>query len=322
FNALLKTLEEPPEKVKFFFATTEPHKVLPTIISRCQRFDLARIQPALIASKLHQIGGDLNRIVEPEALHLIASFADGSLRDAESLLDQILCFAEGTITSSLVRQSLGLVPEEHFFALDRAFGAYDLAFAFELTDELFQTGKDLAHFLEQLIEHYRTLTVCKTRVEKIAPEILSRYLPSSRLYTQAQCLYILDLLIHAEAQFHKSSFQRISLESILLQIIRSKNRIPVEVLVRRLSELEDHLNQQNIGIPVAMPVEIEKSTAPIAPEPLILQNSEPEPALPVSPELKPIPFTPRKAPESVEVPVEVEKSTAPIAPELSASQNS
>src|SRR3989344_5068218 len=100
FNALLKTLEEPPEKAKFFFATSEPHKGLPTIISRCQRFDLARIQPSLIASKLGSIARDLNRDVEPAALHLIASFAEGSLRDAESLFDQILCFAQNQIAAS------------------------------------------------------------------------------------------------------------------------------------------------------------------------------------------------------------------------------
>src|SRR5579872_7042481 len=118
FNALLKTLEEPPERAKFFFATTEAHKVLPTIISRCQRFDLGRIHPEQITAKLSQIAQEETREAEPEALRLIAHFADGSLRDAESLFDQILCFATGPVTSAAVRQSLGLVPQELFFALD------------------------------------------------------------------------------------------------------------------------------------------------------------------------------------------------------------
>ncbi len=258
FNALLKTLEEPPEQAKFFFATTEPHKVLPTIISRCQRFDLARIHPSSIASKLGQIAADLNRTAEPEALQLIATFAEGSLRDAESLFDQILCFAEGTITSSIVRQSLGLVSQELFLSLDQAFSNYNLPFAFELVDQLFSTGKDLAHFLEQLIEHYRNLTLART---------FGTPHPSAHLYTQQQCLHILDLLLHTEPSFQKSTFQRISLESLLLQIIRSKHRIPIEVLIRKLTEEKGECTEEPPPTlkavpfnPYAMP--LEKSEKP------------------------------------------------------------
>ncbi len=278
FNALLKTLEEPPEKAKFFFATTESNKVLPTIVSRCQRFDLGRILPSLIVSKLQQIGEDLKREVEPDALHLIAAFAEGSLRDAESLFDQILCFAEGSVTSAAVRQSLGLVPQEHFFALDAAFSESRLPFAFELVDQLFQAGKDLAHFLEQLIEHYRTLAVCKT-----VGSSDSRYAASARLYTQPQALNILELLIQSEASFQNSAFQRIALESILLQILRTKNKIPLEVLVRRLSELEK-------GLPDPAP----KQEAPQEPP-------KPEPALPKLEAPKPAP-TPEPAPPKLEAP--------------------
>ncbi len=255
FNALLKTLEEPPEKAKFFFATTEPHKVLPTIISRCQRFDLARIQPKLITTKLQQIATDLSRTVDPEALLLIANFAEGSLRDAESLFDQILCFAEDTITAATVRLSLGLVPHELFTSLDQAFSNYHLPYAFELVDQLFQTGKDLAHFLEQLIEHYRNLILAKMQNREAV-----------KLYTQQQLLHILDLLIQAEANFQKSVFQRITLESILLQIIRSKNRIPVEVLVRKLTEHADKL-------PSLATIEPQETPAD--------QNIEPLPVLPI-----------------------------------------
>jgi DNA polymerase-3 subunit gamma/tau len=257
FNALLKTLEEPPEKAKFFFATTEAHKVLPTIISRCQRFDLARIQPKLIAAKLEQIAKDLNRTVEPDALLLIAHFAEGSLRDAESLFDQILCFEENIITQETVRRSLGLVSQELFTSLDEAFAHYDLSYAFSLVDQLFQTGKDLSHFLEQLIEHYRNLILTKMQNKEAV-----------KLYTQQQLLHILDLLIQAEVNFQKSAFQRISLESILLQIIRSKHRIPVEVLVRTLTE-----HSSSVPLPALVPVQ--DSPAPV-PQPAL---ASPEPAL-------------------------------------------
>jgi len=291
FNALLKTLEEPPEKAKFFFATTESHKVLPTIISRCQRFDLARIQPSLISSKLQQITADLHREAEPAALQLIASFADGSLRDAESLLDQILCFAEGPITAAIVRQSLGLVPEDLFIALDQAFSECRLSFAFELVDQLFKAGKDLAHFLEQLIEHYRNLALCRTQA-RTQDDASDRYAASARLYTQAQCLYILDLLIQAESQFQKSTFQRISLESILLQIIRSKNRIPPEVLVKRLLQLEERAANN-----IAEPVTIKEESLPQEKQPLLKTEPLPtlpqisEPAQPIHSELPSLPLS-------------------------------
>ncbi len=244
FNALLKTLEEPPEKAKFFFATTEPHKVLPTIVSRCQRFDLGRIQLSQIIAKLEEIASDLGRTAEPEALHLIAVFSDGSLRDAESLFDQILCFAQTTITADIIRASLGLIPQDHFFALDQAFSEARAAFAFELVETLFASGKDLAHFYEQLIEHVRNLSSARLLGEKglaLPPDLTSRYLQSSRLYASSQCLYLLEFLLRQESQLQKSACQRAALEAILLHYIQSKHRIPMEILVRRLAEMEEAL---------------------------------------------------------------------------------
>ncbi|MBX7067724.1 MAG: DNA polymerase III subunit gamma/tau [Parachlamydiales bacterium] len=259
FNALLKTLEEPPEQAKFFFATTEAHKVLPTIISRCQRFDLARIPASLIAAKLGEIAIDLNRTVEKEALELIAAFSEGSLRDAESLFDQILCFSEETITAAIVRQTLGLAPRELFNSLDQAFSSCHLPYAFELVEQLLQTGKDLAHFLEQLIEYYRNVVLHK-----------------SKTYTQAQALHILDLLIAAESGFQKSAYQRIALESILLQIIRSKNRIPIEVLVRHLTENADKINlpPAEPTKPIEAPIVVE-APKPALPPPIVVEAPKP-----------------------------------------------
>ncbi len=280
FNALLKTLEEPPEQAKFFFATTEPHKVLPTIISRCQRFDLARIPSSLTVQKLQQIATDLSRPVDRDALELIASFSEGSLRDAESLFDQILCFSDQTITNAIVRQTLGLVPAELFTQLDQAFADYRLSFAFELVEQLFQTGKDLAHFLEQLVEHYRHLTMART---------LNTPHPTAALYTQQQCLHILDLLIQAEPNFQKSPFPRITLESLLLQIIRTKHRIPIETLIRTLTE----------NPPPPVPTTQEPSNTPTSP-----------PA-----ELKEVSFTPFKPPEEpTHPPTPSPKTTEATAP--------
>ena len=239
FNALLKTLEEPPPSAKFFFATTEPHKVLPTIISRCQRFDLGRIAPSGIIKKLEQIAADLSRSVDSEALLKIADLADGSLRDAESLFDQVLCFTEETVSVKNIQEIFGLVSEHHFFDLDFAFLDVRLAFAFEMVDHLFQSGKDLSHFMSQLIDHYRNISLAKIIGESafIAP-VGSKYLPAAQNYTKQQSLYILEYLIQAQNNLQRTLSPRIFLETTLLHIIRSKNRIPVEVIARRLSELQ------------------------------------------------------------------------------------
>ena len=229
FNALLKTLEEPPEHAKFFFATTEPHKVLSTITSRCQRFDLQRLTEEEISKSLASIAMQIGREAEPAALQLVASFSEGSLRDAESLLDQLFCFSEGVVTAKDVRALLGLAPEELFTELDQAFSEGRTSFAFELTERLFQEGKQFSHFAEQLINHYRRLAMAKLAGA------------SNTTYTSPQLLYILDYLINHFDSLQKSPWQRIALEAQLLHLLRSKNRVPVEVLVRRLSELE----QQN-----------------------------------------------------------------------------
>ena len=240
FNALLKTLEEPPSRAKFFFATTEPHKVLPTILSRCQRFDLRRLSFEEIAQKLIFIASDLQRELAPEAAQLIAEFAEGSLRDAESLLDQILCYAETRVEASHVQEVLGLVPQELFFSLDAAFHEGRTAFAFELAEQIFQMGKDLSHFAEQLILHYRRLAMLRMTGSSTEPRIEA----SARLYTQQQLLHILDLLLNSYAGLQKSPMQRVHLESMLLGVLRSRQRVPIEVLVRRLSELEQKLLEQ------------------------------------------------------------------------------
>ena len=272
----LKPWKSRPEKAKFFFATTEPHKVLPTIISRCQRFDLGRIQLSQIIGKLEEIASDLGRTAEPEALHLIATFSDGSLRDAESLFDQILCFAEGTVTASVIRTSLGLIPQEHFFSLDQAFSEARAAFAFELVETLFSSGKDLAHFYEQLIEHVRNLSSARLLGEKglsLSPDLTARYLQSSRLYASSQCLYLLEYLLRAESQLQKSACQRVALEAILLHYIQSKHRIPMEILVRRLTEMEEALKSQR-GV---FSAHSEEENPKMLPQPLDLRTNAKEP---------------------------------------------
>jgi DNA polymerase-3 subunit gamma/tau len=243
FNALLKTLEEPPPHVKFFFATTEPHKVLPTIISRCQRYDLNRIVPHLMIEKLKHIVQEMKIACEEEVFYLISHLSEGSLRDAESLLDQIICSTEAPITAEKITSILGLIPRRSFFALDRAFETQNLSFAFELAQEVFASGKDLTYFLETVIDHYRTLLHIKLGQSSAIfhPIEKENYKASSLIYTEEQCLYILDYLIQWQQQLNKIPFKRIFLEMLLLHILRSKYRLSSATLVKRLIDLESKI---------------------------------------------------------------------------------
>jgi len=251
FNALLKTLEEPPSTVKFFFATTEPHKVLPTIVSRCQRFDLKRISHNQIIQKLRSISEDQKRTISDDALHLIARFSDGSLRDAESMLDQVLCYSEKDIDTEIINQILGLIPQDYFFKLDAAVFEANISIAFEITEMLYANGKDFSYFVEELMEHFRkilTLKLKKSADLSLSTSLHQKYLEVSALYTVDQCLFILDYLLSSHQQMQKSSSKQYFLEMILQQIIRSKNRISLPALVERLSMLEKALssNPNNI----------------------------------------------------------------------------
>ena len=275
FNALLKTLEEPPEKVKFFFATTEPHKVLSTIISRCQRFDLSRIPFDALKKKLSWIAQDLNVPCEEDVFSLIANLSEGSLRDAESLLDQVICYAEHPITLAKVSATLGIPSHSVFFALDQAFDKQASSLAFELAGDIFSSGKDLSYFIDQLIEHYRCILKFKLGAPVVFPtqRLKEQYAASQTLYTEEQTLYILDFLIHWQQQIGKTPFKRVTLETILLHIIRSKYRLTLPALIKRLHALEEQLAapkpKETLAPPAAdvTPVELQpEEPAPIHPE--------------------------------------------------------
>lgn len=227
FNALLKTLEEPPECVKFFFATTEVHKIPATILSRCQRLNLSRIDTPLIVEKLVEIGTTLEVEVEKEALELIARLSEGSLRDAESLLDQIIAYCDGKVSVEQARDVLGLPSKELFEKLDGAKRVYELAF--ELAHEIFSTAKHIGHFLEELLQHFRHLLLAKRGVGTH---------PNADLYRQEQLLDILDLISNAMHTIKTAPSERVHLEMLLLQIIRSHERVSLEALVSRLEQLE------------------------------------------------------------------------------------
>lgn len=277
FNALLKTLEEPPPSVIFVFATTEIHKVLPTILSRCQKFALRRVATDTIVQKLQYIVKDLQRQVELEVLQMIALRAEGSLRDAESLLDQLLAFHEGPITVKIAASALGTLPQEVFFCLDQAGKKGNLAYVFELSQEIFQEGKDLAFFLQMLTEHFRRLLVVKlananSPALDATAEERAHLKTSADLYLKEQLLSILEHCLDADATIRQAPSPRVALEGLLLKILRTHSNLPLDHLVNRLIELEERLQNHKPApssapipapIPTLAPVIQKEETPPI-----------------------------------------------------------
>jgi len=225
FNALLKTLEEPPPRSLFLFATTESHKVLATIISRCQRFQLQRIPRPLLIQKLTRIASELDITVEEKALHRIADRAEGGMRDAESLFDQVAAFSEGKISEKSVEEVFGLPPLESYQKLDQAVTAGDFTYPFTLVEELYQSGKHLIHFFEGLVDHFRT-TVKNLLQGQSSP------------YRLEQAMSLFSELVKRQDQLRNAHHPRIFLEETLLHIIRSRYLLPVDLLVKKLEALE------------------------------------------------------------------------------------
>lgn len=229
FNALLKTLEEPPEHVKFFFATTEPHKIPGTIISRCQRFNLKRLSQDLITQKLMMIAEQVNISADINAIRRIASFADGGLRDAESMFDQACAFSDGKITEEEVQEVLGLSPLAWFQELDSAIQEVSYKTAFSIVDRIFLEGKDIGYFLHDMAQYYTD----QIRETKKAKE--------SFFLSQEECVHILELIAKAHIAMKSSPSSKIILEWLLTSIVQIRYKIPLTTVVAKLTALEEKL---------------------------------------------------------------------------------
>lgn len=282
FNALLKSLEEPPDNVKFFFATTEPQKVLPTIVSRCQRFDLKRIESAEIIRKLRTIATKLSIEVEDDALALIARLSEGSLRDGESLLDQLISLGTFPITAHLIEESLGFATRGELFEFDEAFEEGDMAFAFDFAQKLFHSGRDFFFFIENLLSHFRNIALLRfgkltLDAEYFTKEEQKGYSRATKIYTVDQLLYLIDYLAELLTAKNRLTFKKVHLEMTLLHLLQSRNRITIDQIVAKLDELENG-SVKEVQAPVAAPV------APTSAEPVEpVVTAEPTSAAPIAP---------------------------------------
>ncbi len=270
FNALLKILEEPPEHVIFVLATTEVHKVLPTIISRCQRFDFRRIESDVIAKRLSYVAKCEGFSLEQQAAELIARLSDGGMRDALSLLD-VCCSNSDEVTVETVTASAGLVGNEHLFALSDGIIGQDTAAVLEKVSELSQKSMDPQRLCEQLCGHYRNLMLVKTVKN---PERLITCLSSDieRMRAQTEKLSLNDILHSmsvlqdAFARMARSAAKRAELELALVTLCDPLARTGYADLLRRIESLEDMLRKGNFPTRAAESVERETVSADAAPK--------------------------------------------------------
>jgi DNA polymerase-3 subunit gamma/tau len=215
FNALLKTLEEPPEHVKFLFATTEAQKVPATILSRCQRFDLRRLTPELIAGHLLHIARNEQIALEPAAADAIARGADGAMRDAESMLDQVVAFCGTSIGAADVHNVFGFTPRETVLGIGRALAARDTPAALALIKAQAEAGKDLSRLLGDLVALLRDVLICKVHPPHEAGD--ESLLGDS--VTQEKLLVLLDHFGEAEGRLRWASDKKLQLDVALIKAV-------------------------------------------------------------------------------------------------------
>ena len=243
FNALLKTLEEPPAHVKFVFATTAVHKVLPTILSRCQRFDFKRIPQKDIISKLEKIIKTEKIKAEEGALIAIARTASGSMRDAESMLDQISSFTNGNILLESVNSVLGLLPYDVLVEFTENIIKKDTASALKLINRIASEGKDSYQFLINLIEYFRNILIAKQKqnTEKLmdAPaDIIELISKQAGAFTTEDILYVLYSLINTQSSIRYSPSVKISLEMLAVKLTRKESIVSLAEILKRIATLE------------------------------------------------------------------------------------
>jgi DNA polymerase-3 subunit gamma/tau len=254
FNALLKTLEEPPAHVKFMFATTDPEKVLPTILSRCQRFDLRRIPAALITKHLAQIAKLEKVKIDEAALHAIARGADGGMRDAESTLDQLISFCGDKIEEADVLSMFGLAAESQILNLSKAVLDGEIQTALTVLNELSQNGKDLGRLLSDLLNHFRNLLIFQIsrgdlNLIEVSEAEVAALKEQSALANTDSFTRILEVFADAELNLRDAASKKIFLEVALLKAIEARRAISLDAVLKQLNQLRGGQSSADVPPP-------------------------------------------------------------------------
>ena len=257
FNALLKTLEEPPRHLLFVFATTEPHKVPATILSRCQRFDFRRMQIDEIAAQLRYIATQEGITIDDESLAVIGKKGDGSMRDSQSIFDQVIAFCGRTVEYARVNEALNLIDTEFYFTLGRAIREHDVATILDFAREVFMRGYDLQECLHGLAEHFRNLlTVLATQsAALIEASKLHReqYLAEAQKFTQEDVLQYMTIIMNTEQALRFAPQPRLRFEFALVQMAKMDSAIQLSELLAELAELKKKIERGEINIAAITP---------------------------------------------------------------------
>ena len=338
FNALLKTLEEPPPHVKFLFATTDPEKVLPTILSRCQRFDLRRIPAALIVKHLAWIAEQEKVSIDPDALLAIARGADGGMRDAESTLDQLISFCGERIVESDVLSMFGLAARAQLMHLVDALLEGDIATTLRLLEELTSSGKDLGRLLADLLNHFRNLLLFQVSGSEAGllnvSEAEMGALTRQAKHIDADALTrVMEVLSAAEGRQREVASKRIFMEVTLLKVIQAREATSLDAVLKQLKAMRDQVpagpavavpaasaTKANIAAPVA-PAALMVTPTVLAPTVVVPPVNPPLPKPPVAsvPSAAPVLNPPASSVSSVPIPSGPAKSASDSMPLLSES---
>jgi len=242
FNALLKTLEEPPDHAIFIFATTEPNKVLPTILSRVQRFDFKRISVDEMVDRLQWIANEEDITIDEESLHVIAKKADGALRDALGLMDQAIAFCGTNISNDELLRALNVVSTDRMFAVMEHVEQNDADGALLLIDQLMQDGYDIQEFLVGLTEHLRNIYIARStqKVDLIeaTAETKARYKEAAKAFSRDDIMRMLHIVSEAQYKIREAHQPRIQFEITLLKLIHMSKSEQLSELIKELKAIK------------------------------------------------------------------------------------
>lgn len=260
FNALLKTLEEPPQHIVFILATTEVHKIPATILSRCQRFDFNRIDPKAIAERLEYIAGHENVKLSHEGAMLIAAVADGAMRDALSILDRCIGLSDN-IDSGIVREATGLAGRDYLFTLADSVKTGDIPLAINTINKLHKESKSISRLCEELTEHFRTLMLIKTMKKSAGDLIIMSDDEMSRAKTQADFFSLslivrcIDVLQASLERMFKGGSNKIEFETCMIKLCSPGLSDDISSLKARIEKLEAAVRQGIKAVPQSAPSE-------------------------------------------------------------------
>jgi DNA polymerase-3 subunit gamma/tau len=254
FNAMLKVLEEPPEHVRFVFCTTEPHKVIEAIRSRCQRHDFRRVRTAVLAEYFAKICAAEGVDVEPAALEMIARAADGSVRDGQSRLDQVITFARGRVTLTSVTQALGVLPAEVRFELAEAIASQRVADVFACVERVVDAGHDLQQFARESLEHLRDLYVTRIAPDSatlvdVTPETRARLASQAERFGAGELNRAMRILGEVYLDMRTATDQRLVLEVGMTRAAMPEASLDADALLARVERLERRMSIGDPGNP-------------------------------------------------------------------------